>query len=134
MNTTRLNFIFSKEALIILFFSIIVKIPDINVLLRGDIETYVLIADSYLRGEFTSYFDNKSQIVHSIYAAILYLSGHDLRIFQLYGILILFFTGLLISKSFKEKQNSYNLIDNTGKSSNFGGSIGGDSETLMIID
>ena len=41
------NFFSSKEILIILLFSILVKIPDINIALRGDIETYILMGDYY---------------------------------------------------------------------------------------
>ena len=100
------NFFSSKEILIILLFSILVKIPDINIALRGDIETYILMGDSYLKGEFHRYFDNKSQFVTSIYASILYLSGNDLRVFQLYGIILIFISGFLIGKVFNNKKNS----------------------------
>mgnify|MGYP001315588053 CR=1 FL=1 len=98
-NKFKLNFLFNKILLILILVSVIIKIPDINILLRGDIETYLVIADAYLKGNFNTFYDNKSQFTYSLYALLLYLSSYDLRIFQIFGIVIIFFTALLVSKN-----------------------------------
>ena len=98
-NKFKLNFLFNKILIILILVTVIIKIPDINILLRGDIETYLVIADAYLKGNFNSFYDNKSQFTYSLYALLLYLSSYDLRIFQIFGIVIIFFTALLVSKN-----------------------------------
>lgn len=92
--------------IIILVTSIILKIPDLNAHLGGDIETYLLMGDAIINGEILRHYDNKSQITYFLYSILNFLSKGDLKIFQALGILIIFFSGFLISKINKNNELS----------------------------
>lgn len=92
--------------IIILIVSIILKIPDLDELFRGDIETYLLMGDAITNGEILKYYDNKSQVTYFLYSFLNFLSKGDLKIFQTLGIFIIFFSGFLISKNIKNNELS----------------------------
>ena len=109
MITNNKNLIQKKFILnfiIILLISIALKIPDLNEFFRGDIETYLLMGNAITNGEILRYYDNKSQVTYFFYSLLTFLSKGDLKTFQFLGIFIIFFSGILISKTIKNNELS----------------------------
>ena len=83
LNLLSVNFhkkVYINSFLIFVFF-IIAKIPTYDLAIRGDIETYLIIAQNYLKGDFGTLIDNKPPLLYIPYILINYLFVHIFIIF-----------------------------------------------------
>ena len=87
--------IYINTFLIIIFF-FIAKIPTYDLAIRGDIETYLLIAQSYLNKEFDTLIDNKPPLLYIPYIIINYFSKDNFLLLNIFASIPIFIGSYLI--------------------------------------
>ena len=80
----------------IFIFFLILKLPTFNLAIRGDIETYSIIANNYLTGDLTSLLDNKPPFLYLTYILNIFLSKNDLFLSNLFSSIPILIGSLLI--------------------------------------
>ena len=87
----------------IFIFFLILKLPTFDLAIRGDIETYSIIANNYLTGDLTSLLDNKPPFLYLTYILNIFLSKNDLFLFNLLSSIPILIGSLLIYFSCENK-------------------------------
>ena len=94
------EYFFSKGIYFKLFFIfaffLILKIPTFNLAIKGDIETYAIIANNFLNGDFSSLNENKPPLLYLSYMLIIFFSKNNLLLFNILSSLPILIGAILL--------------------------------------
>ena len=105
LNLLSVNFhkkVYINSFLIFVFF-IIAKIPTYDLAIRGDIETYLIIAQNYLKGDFRTLIDNKPPLLYIPYIVINYFSKDNFLLLNIFASIPIFIGSYLIYFSCEDR-------------------------------
>ena len=93
----------SKNYFIILIFFLLAKFPTYELAIRGDLETYILIAHQYLQGNYSALIETKPPFLYLFYISILFLAEDNLYLLNVLGSSIIFIGGLMVYECCENK-------------------------------